>query len=101
MSQNTDATGRSILKQVSAVNDKLKKSLAGGVDNIDETLKLLKESQPLRKKLLPRIKNEKLRATYNKIIENVQQLLDGKPSGKSGQAKIVTSLKNANKIFSS
>lgn len=101
MSQNTDATGRSILKQVSAVNDKLKKSLAGGVDNIDETLKLLKESQPLRKKLLPRIKNEKLRATYNKIIENVQQLLDGKPSGKSGQAKIVASLKNANKIFSS
>lgn len=90
-----------LLDRISKVNKQLKKSLAGGVKTIDETLRLMRESQPTRRELLPRIYNTKLRATYNKNIQNVQQLLDKKPRGQSGQAEIDAALRKADKIFSS
>lgn len=90
-----------LLDRISKVNKQLKKSLAGGVKTIDETLRLMRESQPTRRELLPRISDPKLRATYNKNIQNIQQLLDKKPRGQSGQAEIDAALRKADKIFSS
>lgn len=93
--------GRMLLNRIDALNKKLKKSLAGGVSTQDETLRLMKEGQPLRQAMLQRIYNTKLRTTYYKIKQNVQQLLDKKPRGPSGQAEINASLKKADEILKS
>lgn len=101
MSRNTDPMGRMLLNRIDALNKKLKKSLAGGVSTQDETLRLMKEGQPLRQAMLQRIYNTKLRTTYYKIKQNVQQLLDKKPRGQYGQAEINASLKKADEILKS
>lgn len=101
VSRNTDSIGRSILEKISEINKKLKKSIGAGVSNIGETLRLLKVSQPLRKQLIPKIRNRHLRDTYNKVTEAIQQLLDDKPRGQAGQAEIIASFKKFQKLFSS
>lgn len=95
----TDAKGCKLIDHLTETAEKLKKSLVGGVDSIDLTLRLLTGSQPVRRKLFLRIKDLKLRATYSKIIKNVDGLLAKNPKGQSGIDEINASLKKAIRIL--
>lgn len=99
MRENTDAKGRKILDQIAEINKKLKKSLACGVACIRETMHLMREGQPLRRKVIPRITDPELRAKYIKIYENVEDLIDEHPRGETGQEEIMESLKKADAIL--
>lgn len=100
MLQHTDDVGCSIVKQLIRKNSKLNKSITSGAEQIAKTVKHLTKCQPLRHKLLPRIQDPQIQATYGKIIKNVGDLLKFKPVGAYGQTLLLSALSQAITIFS-